>query len=125
MAALADIKPKIMLVATKVENPDEGRESLDKILYLAKAHLKDIESECFLVDSILQTSAKIAKKEVFEEMYGRIFTLCRANELRARPKEAIPTFWYRLLTALKELSHTTVDEVIKKLQQIKAEETGP
>ena len=74
---------------------------------------------------ILETSAKIACKEAFQEIYGKIFTLCKAEELRSRPKEAIPTFWYRLLTALKELPHISVDEVILNLQQIKAKETGP
>ena len=125
MAALADIKPKIMLVATKLENPEKCQESLDKILALSKAHLASISSDSFLVEDILRTSSKIASKEVFGEMYGKIFTLCTADELRSKPKEAIPTFWYRLLAALKELSQTTVDEVIKKLQQIKAEQTGP
>ena len=124
-AALADIKPKIMLVATKLESLDRCQGSLDKILDLAKAHLASTSSESFLVADILKTPAKIACKEAFQEMYGKIYTLCTAEELRSRPKEAIPTFWYRLLTALKELPHISVDEVILKLQQIKAKETGP
>ena len=38
-AALANIKPKIMLVATKLESLDRCQGSLEKILDLAKAHL--------------------------------------------------------------------------------------
>ena len=58
-AAMADIKPKIMLVATKLENPDKCQGSLDKILTLARAHLGSISPECFLVADILKTSSKV------------------------------------------------------------------
>ena len=124
-AAIAGIKPKIMLVATKVEDLDGCQESLDKILSLAKGQLTSISSESFLVDKILKTSSKVVCKEAFEDMYFRIFTLCTADELRSRPKEAIPTSWYLLLAALKNLSQTTVDQVIQMLQQIKSENGGP
>ena len=124
-AAVAGIKPKIMLVATKVEDPEECQESLDKVLSMAKAQLTSVSSESFLVDSILQTSSKVASKDTFLDMYGKIYALCTAEEVRSRPKETIPTFWYRLLAALKEMPHTTVDQVIEMLEKIKAEETGP
>ena len=124
-AAMSGIKPKIMLVATKVEDPGGCQESLDKILSLAKAQLTSISSEIFLVDKILKTSSKIVCKENFEDMYFRIFALCTADELRSRPKEAIPTSWYLMLAALKNLSQTTVDQVIQMLQQIKSEQRGP
>ena len=51
-AAVAGIKPKIMLVATKVENPEECQESLDKVLSMAKAQLSSVSSESFLVDLV-------------------------------------------------------------------------
>ena len=125
-AAVAGIMPKIMLVATKVENLDQFQESaLDKILSYAKEHLESIESNSFLVDGVLRTSSQIASKEIFEEMYGKVYTLCTAYELSSKPKEAIPTVWFRLMAALKEMSETTVDEVIKMLEQIEAEQTGP
>ena len=54
-AAMAGIKPKIMLVATKVEDLDGCQESLDKILSLAKGQLASISSKSFLVDKILKT----------------------------------------------------------------------
>ena len=123
-AALTGIKPKIMLVATKVEDLDGVQESLDKILSLAKDQLTSIASESFLVDKILKTSSKIVCKETFEDMYFRIFALCTADELRSRPKDAIPTSWYLLLAALKKMSHTTVDQVIQMLQQIKSQQGG-
>ena len=56
-------------------------------------------------------------------MYGKIFTLCTANELWS--KDPIPTIWYRLVIALRELSHTKVDDVVRKLQEIRAEQSGP
>merc|ERR1711952_40332 len=114
-----------MLVATKLESLDRCQGSLDKILDLAKAHLASTSPESFLVADILKTSAKIACKEAFQEMYGKIFTLCTAEELRSRPKEAIPMFWYRLLAALKEFSHMAVSQVVTQLQHVKVEESGP
>ena len=127
-AAVAGIKPKIMLVATKVENPEEHQESIDKVLSLAKDQLTSRNSASFLVDGVLKTSSKDANKKAFEDMYGMVFCLCTSEELRSKPQEAIPTFWFRLLAALKEMSHTTcvttVGEVIKMLQKIKAEQTG-
>jgi GTPase SAR1 family protein len=122
---VAGIKPKIMLVATKVENSDQCQESLDKILSYAKEHLNNLSSNSFLVDRVLETSSQIASKEIFQEMYDKVYTLCTEDELRSKPKEAIPTVWFRLLAALKEMSHTTVDAVIKMLEQIEAEKTGP
>ena len=126
-AAVAGIKPKIMLVATKVENPEEHQESIDKVLSLAKDQLTSRNSASFLVDGVLKTSSKDANKKAFEDMYGMVFCLCTSEELRSKPQEAIPTFWFRLLAALKEMSHTTstVDEVIEMLEKIEAEQSGP
>ena len=126
-AAVAGIKPKIMLVATKVENPEEHQESIDKVLSLAKDQLTSRNSASFLVDGVLKTSSKDANKKAFEDMYGMVFCLCTSEELRSKPQEAIPTFWFRLLAALKEMSHsdTTVDEVIAMLEKIEAEQSGP
>ena len=124
-AAVAGIKPKIMLVATKVENPEEHQESIDKVLSLAKDQLTSRNSASFLVDGVLKTSSKDANKKAFEDMYGMVFCLCTSEELRSKPQEAIPTFWFRLLAALKEKSHTTVDKVIEMLEKIEAEQSGP
>ena len=44
-AAVAGIKPKIMLVATKVENPEECQECLDMVLSRAKDQLSSVSSE--------------------------------------------------------------------------------
>ena len=110
----------------KVENPDQQCEkSVDQVLCLAKEQLTSRSSNSFLVDGVLKTSSETASKEIFADMYGKVYTLCTADQLRSKPKEAIPTFWFRLLAALKEMSQTTVDNVIEMLEQIEAEQTGP
>ena len=52
-AAVANIKPKILLVATKVESPDQCEETLEKILLLAKDQLASLSSNSFLVSTSL------------------------------------------------------------------------
>ena len=124
-AAVANIKPKILLVATKVESPDQFEETLEKILLLAKDQLASLSSNSFLVDGILKTSSKIANKEVSKDMYGKIYTLCTADKLRSKPKETIPTSWFDLLDLLKLTSQTTVDQVVKILKEIESRQNCP
>ena len=124
-AALAGIKPKMMLVATKVEDLDKCKESLVELQGLAKAHLTSINAECFLVGDIMKTSSRIVGEDMFRELYSKVFALCTAEELRTKPLEVIPISWYKLLDALKLLPHVTIDQVISMLQKIKSEQTGP
>ena len=64
-AALAGIKPKMMLVATKVEDLDNCKDSLIELQGLAKAHLTSVNSECFLVGDIMKTSSKVVGEDMF------------------------------------------------------------
>ena len=57
-AAVAGIKPKIMLVATKVEEPDQCQKSVDKVICLAKEQLTSLSSNSFLVGGVLKTSSR-------------------------------------------------------------------
>ena len=107
-----------------MEDPSSCQEVLDKILSLAKGQLISVSSKSFLVDKILVTSSKNACRETFEDMYFTIFALCTADELRSRKREAIPMSWHMLLAALKDMSQTTVDQVIQLLQEIKSKHRG-
>ena len=119
------VKPKICLVATKVDPPGRNQENcFNTLLSLAKSHLSSIEKDTFLVDKVLKTSAKNVTKENLETIHGKLSCLCTNASLKNEVFCSRPFSWFRLLDKMRDSSSANLEEVIKMYQDIKVETKG-
>ena len=119
--ARARLRPKIALVATKVELLPNKDELVESILDLTKEHLSSISSDnqVFLVNKVLKTSSAKVTREDLTDFQLKLATLCSSEVLKGESDEARPESWQMLLTFLHEHSTCTLDEVIQKWKELK------
>ena len=120
--AMAGIKPKIVLVATKADGSEVMEECYEKLLTVVKAHMASSETDCFLVNKVLRTSSKNVTKQSVEEFYGQISALCSDNFLTT--KICAPLSWYQLLEEMQKYPWVTLDQVREMVKEIERKNAG-
>ena len=79
----AGIKPKVVLVATKVEETANAKSLASKLLDMAKTQLKSLKADVFVVNVVWMTSSKNADREylcqALKSVLGRRIELPRSS----------------------------------------------
>ena len=125
VAARLGIQPKIALVATKVDGPQNLKETFKTLLDMTKRHLNSRDAHSFLVDEVLETSSKHVTSEGMEEIHQKIRLLCRDNSLTEKPAEAMPESWFQLLELMKTSSSMPLAKIEELFSNIKKQHAGP
>ena len=121
--AMAGIKPKIVLVATKADDSAEVKEECyENLLDLVKGHMASRETDCFLVNQVLRTSSKNVTKLSIEEFYGQISSLC--SDVFLTPESCAPLSWYQLLEEMQKYPWVTLDQVKEMVKEIERKNAG-
>ena len=120
--ALAGIKPKIVLVATKADGSEVMEECYEKLLDVVKAHMATTETDCFLVNKVLRTSSKNVTKLSVEEFYGQISALC--SDVFLTTESCAPLSWYQLLEEMQRYPWVTLDQVREMVKEIERKNAG-
>ena len=109
--AKASIRPKIALVATKIELSKPTEESFTKFLQLTKDHVASIhwENSVLLLDEILKTSSAEVTEEALRTFHRKVSTLCFHSALRLRPQESRPLSWQKFLDILQQTPSMSIE----------------
>ena len=75
------IKPKIVLVATKVEETADAKRLANRLLGRAKTHLKSLKADVFVVNEVWMTSSKNADRATLEDIFAKLSTLSSEGAL--------------------------------------------
>ena len=122
------MKPKIVLVATKVEETAEAKNLANKLLDLAKTHLKSLKSDVYLADEVMMTSSKNADRANLEDLFAKLSTLSSDHSLSSQGPITTPLTWWTLLTLLRNLyahkGFASLEEVAKKYKEVQRENGG-
>ena len=113
-----------MLVATKMEETKTStqQECCERLLTLAKAHLSSLETNVFLVDNVIKTSSKDITKEMLENIYGKIVTMCMDKTLQNRPINSIPLIWFKEVDKIKLIKPAATLEDVTRILRAAHEE---
>ena len=120
------IQPKIMLVATKYKKTKESIKTCDKVLELAKAHVKSLETETpiILVNEVLKTCSEEVTKEMLEEQYVKLSTLCTDEQINEKQTGTTPAEWFNVLDKIKPSTHLTFNKFVEVYKKVKQETKG-
>ena len=122
------IKPKIVLVATKVEETADAKRLANRLLGLAKTNLKSLKADVFVVNEVWMTSSKNADRATLEDIFAKLSTLSSEGALSSLGPITTPFTWWTLLTLLRSLyvhnGFVTLEEVAKKYREIQKENGG-
>ena len=119
---MTGIRPKLALVATKMEMSALSEDSFERILQMTKDHLAYISSQSsvFLVDEVLKTSSAEVTHADLKEFHRKLVTLCSHESLRFKPVEIRPLSWHNFLLAIKEAPMISLEEAKQKWWRIKS-----
>ena len=109
-------------MATKVE------ETADKLLGLAKTHLKCLKADVFVVNEVWITSSQNADRATLGDIFAKLSTLSSDEALSSQVPVTTPFTWWTLLTLLRSLyahkGFATLEEVAKIYKDIKKDNDG-
>ena len=118
---MAGIRPKLALVATKMEMSGISEDCFGRILQITKDHLAyTSKSTVFLVDQVLRTSSAEVTLADLKEFHRKLVALCSHQSLRFKPVGIRPLSWLNFLLAIQEAPTISLEDAKQKWWRIKS-----